>query len=78
MDHSTRSSTEIIHDEYFDIGVAVQSFTLHTKGSNNNYGVKMIQKSGPIIWNNIPDNIQKAATINTFKFNLKKYFFSTI
>ena len=73
-DHSTRSSTEIIHDEYFDIGVAVQSFTLHTKGSNNDYGVKMIQKSGPIIWNSIPDNIQKAATINTFKFNLKKYF----
>ena len=52
------------------------SFTLHTKGANNNYGGKMIQVSGPLIWNNIPDDIQEAGTINTFKKQLKLHIFN--
>ena len=34
----------------------------------------MIQASGPIIWNNIPDHIQNAGTLFTFKKHLKKHF----
>ena len=49
---------------------------MHTKGSNNQHGEKMIQKSGPIIWNDIPDHIQGAPSIQAFKTNLKKHFFS--
>ena len=42
--HSTRSSAEITRQEYFDVGVASQTYTLHTKGSHNNHGKNMIKK----------------------------------
>ena len=74
--HSTRSGAEIIRDEHFDVGVVAQTYTLHTKGSKNKYGENMIQKSGPIIWNNIPAHIQDATSITSFKSQLKKYFFT--
>ena len=59
----------------FDVGIAVQTYTLHTKGSNNRFGEKMIQKSGPIIWNSIPECIQGAASITSFKHLLKTHIF---
>ena len=34
----------------------------------------MIQASGPVIWNDIPDHIQKAQSIYTFKKYLKIHF----
>ena len=36
----------------------------------------MIQVSGPLIWNSIPQDIQNAGTISTFKKQLKKLMFS--
>ena len=74
-DHSTRSGAAIIRNDYFDVGVAVQTYTLHTKGSNNKFGEKMIQKSGPVIWNSIPEDIQDAPSITTFKNQFKKHIF---
>ena len=74
--HSTRSAAEITREEYFDVGIATQTYTLHTKSSKNNYGVNMIQKSGPIIWNSIPERIQDSTSISSFKYQLKKYLFS--
>lgn len=38
------------------------------------YGAKMIQVSGPLIWN-IPDVIQKVCTIFTFKKQQKEQIF---
>ena len=73
--HTTRASSDIIRQNYFDVGHVQQSFTLHTKGATNNYGRKMIRVSGPVIWNRIPENIQKAETIFTFKRRLKQHFF---
>ena len=35
----------------------------------------MIQVSGPVIWNEIPEDIQKAGTIFTFKKHLKLHIF---
>ena len=70
-DHTTRSSTNIISENYFDVGYVQQSFNLHTKGANNSYGGKMIQVSGPLIWNRIPEEIQKAGSIFSFKKQLK-------
>ena len=67
---------EITRQEYFDVGVASQTYTLHTKGSHNNHGKNMIKKSGPLIWNSIPEDIQKATSITAFKYQLKKYFFA--
>ena len=74
-DHTTRSSTDIIRENYFDIGQVQPSFTLHTKGATNEYGRKMIQVSGPVIWNRIPDDIKEAGSIHTFKKNLKLHIF---
>ena len=74
-DHTTRTSTDVIRESYFDVGHVQQSFTLHTKGANNIYGGKMIQVSGPVIWNSIPEDIQKAGSIVTFKKNLKLHIF---
>ena len=36
---------------------------------------KMIQVSGPLIWNRIPDDIQKAGSLPTFKKQLKLHIF---
>ena len=72
---STRSGAEIIRNNYFDVGIAVQTYTLHTKGSKNGFGEKMIQKSGPIIWNSIPEDIQGAASITSFKHLFKTHIF---
>ena len=35
----------------------------------------MIQVTGPVIWNRIPEDIQKAGTIYTFKKQLKVHIF---
>ena len=75
-DHSTRASTDVIRENYFDVGYVQQSFTLHTKGANNEYGRKMIQVMGPLIWNGIPEDIQEAGTILTFKKHLKDHIFN--
>ena len=75
-DHSTRSGAEIIREEYFDVGVASQTYTLHTKGSHNKYGENMIQNSGPILWNSIPEHIQEATSISAFKYQMKRYLFA--
>ena len=74
-DHTTRTSTDVIRENYFDVGQVQQSFTLHTKGATNEYGRKMIQASGPVIWNRIPDDIKEAGSIFTFKRNLKLHIF---
>ena len=74
-DHSTRASTDVIIENYFDVGHVQPSFTLHTRGGNNNYGGKMVQVMGPLIWNKIPKEIQEAGTIFTFKKQLKIHIF---
>ena len=74
-EHSTRSGANIISNNYFDTGIIVPTYTLHTKGSNNNFGKNMIQKSGPLIWNSIPEHIQDAPSLATFKYQLKKHIF---
>ena len=74
-DHTTRSSANIISENYFEVGYVQPSYTLHTKGANNDYGRKMIQVSGPPIWNRIPESIQNAGSIFTFKKHLKIHMF---
>ena len=74
-EHSTRASTDVIRENYFDVGHIQQSLILHTKGATNDYGKKMIQVTGPVIWNKIPEDIQKAGTIYTFKKQLKVHIF---
>ena len=73
-DHSTRASSDIVQGSYFDLGHVERSLSLHTKGSKNKYGGKMIQVSGPLIWNSIPSEIHKSTSIHIFKTQLKKHF----
>ena len=73
--HSTRSSTSICPEDYFDVGTEVQTYTLYVPKSRlTNYGDKLIKVFGPLLWNSIPEIIQDACSVQTFKFYLKKYF----
>ena len=74
-EHSTRASAVIIQSEHFDVGHAVPSRNLHTQRANlEKYGSRLIQVYGPILWNNIPDGIKEASSIQIFKKQLKKHF----
>ena len=73
--HATTSASRVLRENYFDVGTVVASKTLFTKQSHLlNYGGKMIQVSGPILWNSIPPIIQDAPSIENFKEKLKKFF----
>ena len=73
-DHATTSSTFITRQQYFDIGTVNDTYTLYiNKGNLHNYGKKLIRVLGPLIWNNIPYEIQDSTSIQTFKRNFKDY-----
>ena len=72
-EHNTRLNSEITQEHHFDVGTVEQSLSLHTRGCKNSYGQKMIQVSGPVVWNSIPAIIQKSPSINSFKTKLKKH-----
>ena len=73
--HSTRSSTSISHDDLFDVGTEVKTYTLYIPKSRlANYGDKLIKVYGPLLLNSLPEIIQDACSVQTFKIYLKKYF----
>ena len=52
-----------------------QTYTLYVnRGNLVNYGKKMIQVTGPLLWNDLPPEIQDASSIFTFKVQLKNHF----
>ena len=73
--HATKSAVIISQNNPFESGIVQQTYTLFTRHSNlENFGRKMIQVSGPLIWNEIPFPIQDSVSISTFKTYLKEYF----
>ena len=73
--HATRSSATIYRENYFDVGMEIQAYTLYVQKSRLvNYGDKLIKVYGPLLWNSIPEDIQDACSVQTFKLYLKKYF----
>ena len=73
-DHSTRLSSVITCENYFDAGSAQRSLMLHTStGCNNNYGKKTMKITGPSVWNCVPDYIQKLTSIHSFKSKFKAF-----
>ena len=73
--HATTSAIHIVRENYFDVGTAVTTKTLFTKQPHLvNYGAKMIQVSGPVLWNSIPKIIQDAPSGDNFKEKLKNHF----
>jgi hypothetical protein len=73
-EHSTRMSSEVTRENFFDIGVTLRSLKLHTRNCNNNYGKKTMKVLGPVIWNSIPDQVLKSVSLNSFKTSLKKHY----
>ena len=43
---------------------------------NTNTSQKALSFIGPSFWNKIPETLKKTDNLNTFKHNLKKYFFN--
>ena len=75
--HATRSNVTISHEHYFDIGTEHQTYSLFIpKSKLVNYGDKLIKVYGAKLWNSIPEHIQDAYSVQTFKLHLKKYFLS--
>lgn len=73
--HATRSNATICRENYFDVGTEVQTYTLYIPKSRlANYGDKLIKVYGPLLWNSIPEVIQDACSVQTFKLYLKKHF----
>ena len=73
--HATRSCATIYRENYFDVGVEIQTYTLYVQKSRLvNYGDKLIKVYGPLLWNTIPEDIQDACSVQTFKLYLKRYF----
>ena len=73
--HGTTSNVEIIRENYFDVGMAIQAKILHTKQFNIvNYGCKSLQMAGPAIWNDLPSEIRNKERLNPFKYSCKKHF----
>ena len=74
--HSTRSSTSICPEDYFDVGTEVQTYTLYVPKSRlTNYGGKLIKVFGPLLWNSIPEIIQDACSVQNNKNNNKNMFY---
>ena len=75
--HATSSSTNVVRTHYFDVGTVEQTKFLFTKRSHLlNYGGKMIQVYGPILWNSLPKEIHDSPSLSTFKSRIKNYYVS--
>ena len=75
--HATSSSTNVVRTHYFDVGTAEQTKFLFTKRSHLvNYGGKMIQVFGPVLWNSLPREIHDSPSLHTFKNRIKNHFIS--
>ena len=73
--HATRSSVVICQEDMLNPGTEIPTYTLFTKQSNlHNYGRKMIQVSGPLVWNKLPFDLQDSLSIAIFKMYLKIYY----
>ena len=70
--YATTTSTYISQNNLFDVGTEHPTYTLNVKKSKLvNYGDKMIRTMGPLIWNDLPFDIQDASSVQTFKIHLK-------
>ena len=72
--YATTSSTHISQNNLFDVGTEHSTYTLYVKKTKLvNYGDKMIRTMGPLIWNDLPFDIQDSSSIQTFKIHLKSF-----
>ena len=73
--YSTTSRCTIITENDSDLGLIRLIPVLHTRHPRLvNYGGKLLQVSGPILWNSIPVSIRESNSISISKHALKKHF----
>ena len=73
--YATTSSTNIICENYFDVGTVVSTYTLRApKVMLEKYGKRMVKYTGAHLWNALPFDIQNSSSLSTFKDNVKKLF----
>ena len=73
--YATTSSTNIVCENYFDVGTVDATYTLRIpKGMLEKYGKRMIKYTGAQLWNKLPSDIQDATSLNSFKENVKKLY----
>ena len=73
--YATTSSTNIICNDYFDVGTVDTTYTLRVpRGMLEKYGRKMVKYSGARLWNALPSDIQDSTSLATFKEKVKKYY----
>ena len=59
----------------FDVDSINNTNILQTQYSNlSTYGGRSIKVVGPLLWNNLPENIRSTVSRNLFKIQLKKFF----
>ena len=64
--HATRSSVNIVCENYFDVGTEIPTYILKIASSRlANYGDKLIKVFGPLLWNSIPYEIQDIFSTDT-------------
>ena len=74
-DHSTRSSSIVERDQYFDTGLSNSTLTLYVnKTKLVKYGGRMIKIAGAHIWNKLTPTIQESVSLNIFKEKTKAFY----
>ena len=74
-EHSTKSSSVVNRDHYFDTGEASSTFTLYVNKINLvKYGGRMIKIAGAHIWNKLTPCIHESASLSIFKEKTKSFY----
>ena len=74
---STRYTTEISQNDFFDTGTPIQLLTLYRRSyKKDSYGAKMVQVLGPILWNDLPGSLRDSDSVIIFKKGLIKLLLS--
>ena len=75
--YATSSASVIECTDYFDIGTVVSTHTLRVQKSKLvKFGGRLIKVMGPLIWNKLPNDIQDATSVNSFKDKVKSFYIS--
>ena len=59
-------------------GTRTSFLKLTQPSRRTNLGQRALSYQGPSIWNKLPDKVKQSCSVNSFKHNLKRYYFEDI
>ena len=75
--YATSSASVVECSDYFDTGTVVSTYTLRVQKSKLvKFGGRLIKVMGPLIWNRLPNDIQDATSVSSFKDKVKSFYIS--